>query len=132
MVIYADQDGHVLSLFNGQVPDRPQPDRDWTGLIPGDTSATLWTAIHPYEDLPRVVDPPGGWVQNSNSPPWYTTYPPVLDPHRFPAYMAPQFLHLRERRGIRMLQEHPRLSLDQLIQLKYSTRMELADRVLDE
>jgi acyl-homoserine-lactone acylase len=131
-VIYADRDGHVLSLFNGQVPVRPQPDRDWTGLIPGDTSATLWTAIHSYEDLPKVIDPPEGWVQNSNSPPWFTTYPPVLDPDRFPPYMAPQFLNWRERRGIRMLQEHPRLSLEQLIQLKHSTRMELADRVLDE
>ena len=48
---------------------------DWSEPVPGDTSATLWTEIHPYDDLPRVVDPPSGWVQNSNSPPWYTTYP---------------------------------------------------------
>src|SRR5262249_12299229 len=69
-VPYADRAGHVLSLFNGQVPVRPAGDFDWSGPVPGDTAATLWTAIHPYGDLPKVLDPPGGWVQNSNSPPW--------------------------------------------------------------
>lgn len=131
-VIYADRDGHILSLFNGQVPVRPAGHADWSGLIPGDTSATLWTRIHPYADLPRVADPPGGWVQNANSPPWYTTYPLALDPDRFPPYMAPRYLGWRERRGIRMLEEHPRLSLETLVQLKYATRLELADRLLDD
>jgi acyl-homoserine-lactone acylase len=131
-VIYADRAGHVLSLFNGQVPVRPAGEIDWAGPVPGDTSATLWTEIHPYDDLPRVVDPPGGWVQNSNCPPWYTTNPLVLDPADYPHYMAPQFLSWRERRGIRMLEENPRISLERLVELKYSTRMELADQVLDE
>jgi acyl-homoserine-lactone acylase len=131
-VIYADRDGHVLSLFNGQVPVRLAEGLDWFEPVPGDTSATLWTEIHPYDDLPRVLDPPGGWVQNSNSPPWYATSPLALDPGAFPSYMAPEYLSWRERRGIRMLEENPRLSLERLVELKYSTRMELADRVLDE
>ncbi len=133
-VIYADRDGHVLSLFNGQVPVRPAGEFDWSGPepVPGDTAATLWTDIHPYDDLPKVVDPPGGWVQNSNCPPWYTTFPLALDRADFPPYMAPQYLTWRERRGIRMLQENPRISLELLVDLKYSTRMELADQVLDE
>ncbi|MFL5758815.1 MAG: acylase [Thermomicrobiales bacterium] len=131
-VIYADRDGHILSLFNGQVPVRPAGDIDWSGPIPGDTSATLWTKIHAYDDLPKVVDPPGGWVQNSNCPPWYTTNPLALDPHAYPSYMAPQFLSWRERRGIQMLEENPRISLERLVELKYSTRMELADQVLDD
>jgi acyl-homoserine-lactone acylase len=131
-VIYADRDGRVLSLFNGHVPVRPAGVADWSEPVPGDTSATLWTAIHPYEDLPRVVDPPGGWVQNSNSPPWYTTYPLALDPDGYPPYMAPRDLGWRERRGIRMLEEHPAMSLEQMVELKHSTRFELADRVLDD
>jgi acyl-homoserine-lactone acylase len=131
-VLAATRDGHILSLFNGQVPVRPPGVASWSGLVPGDTSATLWTAIHPYDDLPKVIDPPGGWVQNSNSPPWYTTYPLALDPDRFPSDMAPRYLLWRERRGIRMLTEHPHLTLDDLVALKYSTRLELADRVVDD
>lgn len=131
-VIYADREGHVLNLFNGQVPVRPAGEIDWSEPVPGDTSATLWTAIHPYDDLPKVLDPPGGWVQNSNSPPWYATFPLALDPADYPPYMAPRYLSWRERRSIRMLEENPRISLERLVELKYSTRMELADRVLDE
>ena len=131
-VIYADREGHILNLFNGHVPVRPVGEIDWSEPVPGDTSATLWTEIHPYDDLPRVLDPPGGWVQNSNCPPWYTTSPLALDPADFPPYMAPQFLSWRERRGIRMLEENPHISLERLVELKYSTRMELADQVLDD
>ena len=52
----------------------------WSGLVPGDTSATLWTKIHPYEDLPRTLDPPAGWVQNTNNPPWTNTALPISGP----------------------------------------------------
>ena len=131
-VIYADADGRIMSLFNGLVPKRPAGDYDWSGILPGDTSATLWTEVHPYEDLPKVVDPPSGWVQNANSPPWYTTYPLQLDPADFPSYMAPQHLFWRERRGIRMLTEDPSITFDELVDDTFSSRMELADRILEE
>jgi acyl-homoserine-lactone acylase len=131
-VIYADRDGHVLSLFGGQVPVHPDGVDDWSQPVPGDSTAAIWTDIYPYEALPKVLDPPGGWVQNSNSAPWYTTYPLQLDPDDFPADMAPSDLSLREIRGIRMLTENPGMSLDQMIELKHSSRFELADRVLDD
>ena len=57
-VIYADRDGHILKLFGGQTPVRSSGDWSyWSGVVPGDTSATLWTEVHAYDDLPRVVDP---------------------------------------------------------------------------
>jgi acyl-homoserine-lactone acylase len=131
-VIYADRDGHVLSLFGGQAPVRPSGVDDWSSPVSGDTSDTIWTEIHPYDDLPLVIDPPGGWVQNSNSAPWYTTYPLQLDPDAFPPDLASRELSMREIRGIRMLSEHPEMSLEQMIELKHSSRFELADRVLDD
>ena len=130
-VIYADADGHVLALFNGLVPVRPGGDWDsWAGLIPGDTSARLWTAIHPYEDLPRVVDPPTGWVQNSNSPPWTATLPSPLDPADFPPYLAPPGpLRPREQRGLQLLIEDGPLGWEDLLAALASTRSDLADRL---
>lgn len=131
-VIYADRDGHVLSLFGGQSPIRPDGVDDWSSPVPGDTSATLWTDVYAYDDLPLVIDPLGGWVQNSNSAPWYTTYPLQLDPDAFPPHLATRELSLRESRGIRMLSENPVMSLEQMIELKHSSQFELADRVLDD
>jgi acyl-homoserine lactone acylase PvdQ len=69
-VIYADRDGHIFELFNGHVPVRPNYDMQfWSEPVAGDTSALVWNQIHSYRDLPKVVDPPSGWVQSSNGPP---------------------------------------------------------------
>ena len=131
-IIYADRDGHVMHLFNGRVPVRPKGDWDWRGTVPGDTSETLWTDTHPYRDLPRVVDPSSGWLQNANDPPWTTTFPRALKPANFPTYMAPRRMSFRAQRSARMLADDEEISFEELVRYKHSTRMELADRILDE
>jgi len=131
-VMYADRDGHIMHLFGGRTPVRPKGDWNWAGIVPGDTSATLWTKTHPYEDLPRLLDPPSGWLQNANDPPWTTTFPSALNPNDFPPYLAPRFMHFRAQRSARMLNEDDRISFEEMIQYKHSTRMELADRLLDD
>ena len=104
----------------------------WQSTIPGDTSATLWTKTHPYRDLPRVLDPPSGWLQNANDPPWTTTFPQALNPNNYPSYLAPRFMSLRAQRSVRMLLEKPKISFEEMITKKFSSRIELADRVLDD
>ncbi len=132
-VVYADRDGHVLYLFGGRVPRRPSGDfASWQGAVRGDTSATLWSGILGYDELPRIVDPASGFVQNSNSPPWFATLPSPLDPARFPAYLAPRFLNFREQRGLEMLSADSSITFDELLAMRWSNRMLLADRVLDE
>jgi acyl-homoserine-lactone acylase len=133
-IIAADRAGHILSLFNGQVPKRPFGDwNDWAGVVPGDTSRTLWTALLPYDNLPKVVDPASGWVQNANSPPWYMTFPQTLHPEQYPAYLAPiGEMSLREQRSVEMLTAQSRLSFEQMISDKFSSHAEMADRVLDD
>ncbi|NWF58329.1 MAG: acylase [Fischerella sp.] len=132
-VMYADREGHIMHLFNGQVPVHSQGDfAYWQGTIPGDTSKTLWTKIHPYRDLPRIIDPASGWLQNANDPPWTTTFPPAIKPGNFPPYMAPRIMDFRAQRSARMLAEDEKISFDKMVEYKHSTRMELADRILDD
>jgi acyl-homoserine-lactone acylase len=129
-ITYADRDGHIMYLFNGTLPKRSKGDlKYWAGIVPGDTSETLWTAYHSYDELPKVIDPPTGWVQNTNDPPWTGTYPLVLNPAKFPAYTAGRDYTFRTMHSIRMLNEHEKISFEEMIALKHSTRMELADRV---
>jgi acyl-homoserine-lactone acylase len=132
-VMYADREGHIMHLFNGQVPIRSQGDfAYWSGIIPGDILDTLWTKIHPYEDLPRIVDPPSGWLQNANDPPWTTTFPKAISPEDYPSYIAPQGMDFRPQRSARMLAEDSQISLAEMIAYKHSTRMQMADRLLDD
>jgi acyl-homoserine-lactone acylase len=132
-ILYADHQGHILYVFNGQVPIHPKGNwNDWQGVVPADTSATLWTKTHPYQDLPRVLDPPSGWLQNANDPPWTVTFPPALNPNNYPSDMAPRFMHWRAQRSAKLLMEKEKISFEQMIADKFSSRLELADRVLDD
>ncbi|MGH7507622.1 MAG: acylase [Longimicrobiales bacterium] len=133
-VLYADADGHILHVFNGAVPVRPFGDwSDWADVVRGDTSGTLWTTTHAYSDLPRVLDPASGWLQNANDPPWTTTFPTVLDPVDYPAYMAPRMpLAFRPQRSARLLAENRRISFDEMVRDKHDTRAEAADHILED
>lgn len=72
---YADREGNILYLYNASVPLR-NPEFDWSGTLPGDTTSTLWTAILPYDRLPRVINPASGFLQNCNSTPFGATVGP--------------------------------------------------------
>jgi acyl-homoserine-lactone acylase len=137
-VMYADREGHIFAHYLGLVPKRPKGDWNfWSGTLPGDTSALVWNSTLSYDQLPQVLDPPSGWVQNSNSAPWYMTEP-FLDPAKFPAYMAPGPTapggapNLREERGLEMITKDAKISLATLMADKMSTRSLLADRVLPD
>jgi acyl-homoserine-lactone acylase len=132
-VIYADRSGNILYIFNGNVPVRKEGDfAFWHHTIDGTTSKLIWQETHLYKDLPRVLNPPAGFLQNCNDAPWVCTYPPVLEPARFPAYMAPLGTYWRAQRAINMIKDNPSISFDQLVDYKLNTGMEVADRFLDD
>ncbi|HYH79052.1 MAG TPA: acylase [Longimicrobium sp.] len=131
-VMYADRAGNVMHVFNGRVPARPRGGwSDWTGVVNGDSASTLWTQTLPYGALPRVLNPPSGWLQNANDPPWNTTVPTPLRPNDFPAYMAPRTMALRPQHSAELLMADSSITLDELIAYKHDTHAELADRLVD-
>ncbi len=132
-IMYADREDNIFYMFNGHVPRRPENGWGfWSGLIPGDTSRYLWEDILTYEELPKVKNPASGFLQNANDPPWTSTFPRVLSPEDFPAYLAPVEMGFRPQRAVRMAAEDTSITYAELIDYKLSTRMELADRLLDD
>jgi acyl-homoserine-lactone acylase len=150
-VIYADRDGHIEYLDGGDLPrhaDLPDVPAEkslayWAGIVPGDTSATLWHDYLTYDELPHVIDPPNGYVQNTNEPPWDAAWPNNLDPAKYPPYTAPVSASFRTERSLHMVSNIPDvlgagpykptpISFGQMIVKKYSTRAELADRILPD
>jgi acyl-homoserine-lactone acylase len=131
--IYADRDGRVMHHFGGETPVRSRGDWDtWAQPVPGDSSEWLWTEVHEYDRLPTAIDPESGWLQNANDPPWTTTFPAAIDPSAYPDYMAPRFMHFRAQRSARMLMEDESIDFDEAVAYKLSTRMEMADRLIDD
>jgi acyl-homoserine-lactone acylase len=131
-VIYADRDGRIMYAFAGRNPVREGNWEFWQGVIPGNHPSTLWDRTHGYFELPRIVDPESGWVQNANDPPWSATFPKELEAYNYPAYLAPQEMGFRAQRSVRMLDEDDSITFEELVEYKHSTRMELADRILDD
>jgi acyl-homoserine-lactone acylase len=134
-IVYADRAGHILYLDNGILPKHPQGGSyaDWAKPVAGNTSATLWKDIHPYEDLPKVFDPPSGFVQNANDPPWLATYPRSLDPKQWPSYVsAIGPMSQRAQMSVRLLTQSPKLSFDDFVSRKLTTRSLMADRMLPD
>jgi acyl-homoserine-lactone acylase len=132
---YADDRGHIMFVFDGLVPKRRQHDFTyWSGIVPGDSSETLWTDYLTFDELPKSIDPPSGFHQNANEPPWLMTLPRV-DRTTYPAYVAPSgdaLPQMRTLRSLRLITEDRKMTLEQLIAKKHSTRMELADKVLPD
>lgn len=72
--IYADARGNIGLFYNAMFPDR-QPGFNWRGVLPGDTSADLWTKTLPFDRVPALVNPRSGYVMNANNTPWVAAGP---------------------------------------------------------
>lgn len=64
-VVYADVDGHIGYQATGFVPIRASGDGSLP--VPGDTDAYEWTGFIPYDEMPRVFDPPSGIIATANA-----------------------------------------------------------------
>lgn len=132
-VVYADRVGNIFYLFDGNVPKRPEGDWPfWHGSVDGRYSKYIWQQTLPYGDLPKLLNPATGFIQNANDPPWTCTYPPVLAPAKYPAYMSPQGMGLRPQRAVNMIRKDSMMTITGLIADKLNTGMEAADRFLPD
>lgn len=63
-VVYADVDGHIGYQATGRIPLRASG--DGSVPVPGQDDAHAWTGYVPYDELPRVLDPPSGILATAN------------------------------------------------------------------
>jgi acyl-homoserine-lactone acylase len=132
-VVYADREGQIMYLFGGRQPRRSGGTYvRWSGIIQGDTSATLWTDTLNWRELPHTINPPGGFVQNSNDPPWFSSFPGTIHQSQYPSYIAPNEMELRPQHGANFLRSKPKFSTEEVTTGKMSTRMIMADRILPD
>jgi acyl-homoserine-lactone acylase len=134
-VIYADRAKNIMYKFGGRQPVRHGGTfADYTGILDGTDPTKIWTNTFTWAQLPGVINPSGGFVANSNNPPWTSAFPQPdsLNPSNYPAYVAPSFMDFRPQHGALFLMSQPQFTTTQLLAGKMSTHMELATRVLPD
>jgi acyl-homoserine-lactone acylase len=132
-IIYADKAGNIFYLFNGNIPVRDEGDfAFWKGTIDGTQSKFIWNKYHSYSELPKLLNPPTGFIQNCNDAPWSCTYPFVLRQQDYPSYFSSQTFLLRPQRAVNLVKDNKSVTFEQLIGYKLNTGMESADRFLDD
>jgi acyl-homoserine-lactone acylase len=93
-VMFADCDGNVYYVRTGRVPVRPEKEDggryQWDRPLPGNTSKTRWTEIHPIEDLVQIKNPPTGYLQNCNISPGFMT---ENSPMQLSEYLAHPYIY---------------------------------------
>ena len=84
--ILASAKGEIAYLHPQFVPVRN--DRfDFTRPVDGSDPAADWGRLHAIGELPNSINPPNGWVQNTNSWPYRAAGANSPEAKRFPKYM---------------------------------------------
>jgi acyl-homoserine-lactone acylase len=129
---YADRSGNIYYLWNAMLPVLPHAPSGANGATAIRNTSEAWSRYVPLDSLPQVLNPRGGYVHNENDSPHYTNMRQVMDPARFPAYFPPPRLNLRSQHAIELIDNDRVMSLEDVVKLKHSYRMLLADRVRDD
>jgi acyl-homoserine-lactone acylase len=121
--IYADKSGRIGYFYNGLFPAR-KPGFDYSGILPGDTSAALWDGPLPWSATPMIVNPRSGWLVNANNSPFKAAGPgSELDPAKFSALLGIEARTTnRITRAIELLSaESGKITPERLLQIKFDT-----------
>ncbi len=129
---YADRDGNIFFIWNAALPMLPHQPVDDTTAVPAKGVRDVWTKLVPFDSLPQVLNPPGGYVHNENSSPHFTNVRGPIDlKNAFPNFEEPE-LSLRSQLAIQLIGGDEKYSLEDVVKLKHSYRMLTADRVKDD
>jgi acyl-homoserine-lactone acylase len=112
--IFADDKGEIAYLHPQFIPRRDNA-FDYTRLVDGTNPSTDWQGLTPLEQVPHVVDPPSGYVFNTNDAPWMAAGPGD-SPRRadFPRYMDRVGENARGEHALMLLQGRHDFTLEGL------------------
>ncbi len=118
--VYADRDGNIFYVYNGAVPKRSTK-FDWTKPVDGSNPETEWQGFHKFEELPQVMNPKTGFVQNCNQTPFTTTTDGNPAKESFPEYMVREQDNARARISRRILATKDKFSFDEWARAGFDT-----------
>jgi acyl-homoserine-lactone acylase len=111
--LFADGKGAIAYLHPQFVPRRDNR-FDYERPVDGSDPRTDWRGLHALNELPSVLNPPNGWVQNTNTWPYRAAGRYSADPAHFPKYMDMDGENYRGLHALQLLEGSKGWTLDKL------------------
>ena len=120
---YADKDDNIFYISNGLIPIRNDKFK-WTGVLPGNTSETLWTDYYKTHELPQVINPKSGYIYNANHSPFLSTsIDENPNPQDFASNMGFEtFNNNRSTRIFELVESYKSINYEDFKKIKYDNK----------
>ncbi len=128
---YADAAGNIHHLWNARLPSLPHVFAE-DSAISVSSRDQMWAELVPFDELPQLTNPPGGYVQQSNDPPDYINLRVPMDRDTMPHNLPPANLRLRTQHSLELVDGTGSFSLESMILQKHSLRMLAGERMADD
>jgi len=116
--IFADDKGEIAYLHPQFIPRRD--DRfDYTKPVDGADPATDWQGLHALNEAPHLLNPPNGWIFNTNDWPYSAAGPYSPKRADYPRYMDTAGENPRGVHATRLLENRKDFTLQGLIAAAY-------------
>ena len=116
--VYADSAGNIAYYHGNFVPVRDTA-FDWNSPLDGSDPSTEWQGLHTVDEIIHLLNPPNGWIQNTNNWPFSSAgkYSPRVED--YPPYMANNSENPRGVHAVRVLQDRSDFTIDKIIEAAY-------------
>ncbi|MEO7177692.1 MAG: penicillin acylase family protein [Allosphingosinicella sp.] len=116
--VFADSEGDIAYHHPHFIPVRD--DRfDYTRPVDGSDPRTDWRGLHALAEAPRLLNPPNGWIQNTNNWPYSAAGPNSPKRGDFPRYMDTLGETPRGLQAVRVLGRNRKFTLETLREAAY-------------
>jgi acyl-homoserine-lactone acylase len=118
---FADADGDIAYFHSNFIPRR-DTSFDWTHPVDGSDPRTEWKGVLSVDESPNAVNPPNGWVFNSNNWPWSAAGPSSPKRSDFPVYVElSKEESPRGRHALKVLPDKKDFTIASLISAAYDS-----------
>jgi len=122
-IVYADREDNIFYMSNARLSVRDSI-VNWRELILGDKSSLILKDYHPYEDLPKMINPESGYIFNTNNSPFNSSA--EKDNLRESDYeITFSFKESENNRSLRfmeLIRNHEKIKYDDFKKIKYDQK----------
>ena len=122
-IVYADRDDNIFYMSNARLSVRDTT-KNWRKLIVGNTSSLILDKYHPYEDLPKLLNPESGYLFNTNNSPFNSTSAEYnLEEKNYPVtFSFREEENNRSHRFMELISDYDKVSYEDFKKIKYDQK----------